>query len=114
MSILRNLAKIKETREKNKVKYTRCDIDLSISDTTASEKKLNGEPQPQSSEKDNKTPSHFETNLGVLDYEAAKKATLESKKTKRGSYQTYSAAERFNIKIFIKIGPEDDRIIINP
>ena len=91
MSILQNLAKIKEAKEKNKAKDTRCDIDLSLSISDS-----DSLPKPLAIGE--KTPSHSVTNLGTLDYEAVKKETTKSKKTKRGSYQTYSAVERFNIE----------------
>ena len=87
MSILRNLAKIKEAREKSKAKEKRCDLDLSISDSAS---------LPQPSVVGEKIPSHCETNLGILDYEAVKESTTKSK-MKRGSYQTYSAVERYSI-----------------
>lgn len=40
-------------------------------------------------------PSHSETSPDVLDYEAVEYAT--NKKTKRGSYQTLSMTERYDI-----------------
>ena len=88
MSIIRNLAKIKEARENSRAKETSCNTNLTISDSVSI-------PEP-SIIHESQEPSHTETNFGMLDYEAAKEASTKSKNTKRGSYQKYSAEERFD------------------
>lgn len=88
MSILRNLAKIREAREKKIAEDRRIDLvaqSANSIDLTGKEKTT-----PPSN-----VPSHSETGLGLLDYEAVLEATNNEKK--RGSYQAFSPAERYNI-----------------
>ena len=82
MSILRSLAKIKETKQNAKSKESTCDVDLTNTDSTFSKNTL---------------PSHSETGLGLIDYKAAKDAGTSEEKKARGSYKMYSADQRYKI-----------------
>lgn len=53
--------------------------------------------KPESSSSKVQLPSHSDTNLGVLDFEAASSAMKESDKNKRERYYKYTDEERFNI-----------------
>ena len=90
MSIIQNLAKIKEVKDICRAKETSCDIYLTISDSVSI-------PGPSIIHESQES-FHTETNLlCMLDYEAPKEASTKSKNRKRGSYQKYSAEERLNI-----------------
>ena len=83
MSILRSLAKIKETRGNAKSKNISCDVDLTNDD-------LQNEDYSYSQ------PSNSETGLGVLDHGSAKEAE-RNVSNKRGKYIKYSAVQRYEI-----------------
>ena len=87
MSILRNLESIK-ARSKASSKETRCDIDL--------RKSLNPVDLSQRTRQVT-VPSHSETSLGLLDYEAARDTGTSGLKKSRSNYQKYSPNERYNI-----------------
>ena len=83
MSILRSLAKIKETRGNAESKNISCDVDLTNDD-------LQNEDYSYSQ------PSNSETGLGVLDHGSAKEAE-RNVSNKRGKYIEYSAVQRYEI-----------------
>ena len=83
MSILRNLAKIKETRGNAKNKNISCDVDLTNDDL-------------QNEDYSYQQPSNLETGLGVLDHGSAKEAE-RNVSSKRGKYIKYSAVQRNKI-----------------
>ena len=83
MSILRSLAKIKETRGNAKSKNIPCDADLTNDD-------LQHEYYSYTQ------PSNSETGLGVLDRGSAKEAERNIS-NKRGKYIKYSAVQRYEI-----------------
>ena len=77
MSILRNLAKIKEARKKRKEDAP--SVDLTLSETGEKEDEIT-----QAS----KLSNHFETSLGELDFQTVKEATVKKDiNNKRGNYQ---------------------------
>ena len=86
-SILRNLESIK-ARSKASSQETRCDIDL--------RKSLNPVDLSQRTRQVT-VPSHSETSLGLLDYEAARDTGTSGLKKSRSNYQKYSPNERYNI-----------------
>ena len=77
MSILRSLAKVKETRGNVKSKNISCDVDLTYDDL-------------QNEDYSCTQPSNLETGLGVLDHGPAKEAERNISK-KRGKYIKYLA-----------------------
>ena len=77
MSILRSLAKIKETRRNAKSKNILCEVDFR-NDDLQNEDCLYSQP------------FNSETGLGVLDYGSAKEAE-RNVSNKRGKYTKYSA-----------------------
>ena len=83
MSILRSLAKIKETRGNAKSKNISCDVDLTNDDL-------------QNEDYSYTQPSNSETGLGVLDHGSAKEAE-RNVSNKRGKYIKYSAVQRYEI-----------------
>ena len=83
MSILRSLAKIKETRGNAKSKNISCDVDLTNDD-------LQNEDYSYTQR------SNSETGLGVLDHGSAKEAE-RNVSNKRGKYIKYSAVQRYEI-----------------
>ena len=83
MSILRSLAKVKETRGNAKSKNISCDVDLTNDD-------LQNEDYSYSQ------PSNSETGLGVLDHGSAKEAE-RNVSNKRGKYIKYSAVQGYKI-----------------
>ena len=95
MSILRSLAKLKKIREKNK--ETRCDIDLTVSESTVSyQRNMTTEIGKSRTMEEINRPTYLETGLGSIDHEAANTAATKPK-TKRGSYQVYSENEKYKI-----------------
>ena len=90
MSILRNLAKIKEAREKRKATERSEVIDLVVEcDLT--------KPRQEEAAPSNSIPKHNETSLGLLDYAAVVEASNKSIPKKRGSYLFFSPNERYEI-----------------
>lgn len=88
MSIIRSLAKIKQSRN-NAPKNTTCDVDLTKDDESTI-LPTNTQPDTQ--------PSHSETGLGQLDYESSREAASRaSEKQPRGKYTVYSDSKRFAI-----------------
>ena len=83
MSILRSLAKIKETRGNAKSKNISCDVDLTNDDL-------------QNEDYWYTQPSNSETGLGVLDHGSAKEVE-RNVSNKRGKYIKYSAVQRYEI-----------------
>ena len=83
MSILRSLAKIKETRGNAKSKNISCDVDLTNDDL-------------QNEDYSYMQPSNSETGLGVLDHGSAKEAE-RNVSNKQGEYTKYSAVQRYEI-----------------
>ena len=80
MSILRSLAKIKETRGNAKSKNISCDVDLTNDDL-------------QNEDYSYTQPSNSKTGLGVLDHGSAKRSVSN----KRGKYIKYSAVQSYKI-----------------
>ena len=83
MSILRSLAKIKETRGNAKSKNISCDVDLTNDDL-------------QNEDYSYTQPSNSDPGLGVLDHGSAKKAE-RNVSNKRGKYIKYLAVQRYEI-----------------
>ena len=84
-SILRNLESIK-ARSKASSKETRCDLRKSLNPVHLSQRT-----------RQVTVPSHSETSLGLLDYEAARDTGTSGLKKSRKNYQKYSPNERYNI-----------------
>ena len=83
MSILRSLAKVKETKGNAKSKNISCDVDLTNHDL-------------QNEDYLHTQPSNSETGLGVLDHRSAKEAE-RNVSNKQGKYTKYSAVQRYEI-----------------
>ena len=83
MSILRSLAKIKETRGNAKSKNISCDVDLTNDDL-------------QNEDYSYTQPSNSDPGLGVLDHGSAKKAE-RNVSNKRGKYIKYLGVQRYEI-----------------
>ena len=83
MSILRSLAKIKETRRNAKSKNISCDVDLTNDDL-------------QNEDYSYTQPSNSEMGLGMLDHGSAKEAE-RNVSNKRGKFIKYSAVQRYEI-----------------
>lgn len=92
MSIINSLGRIKKSRQNSSTpKQTLCDVDLTVDDCSS---------LASSSPISTLQPSHSETGLGLLDYEASAAATsreLGAKKKLRGSYTKYSDNQRHAI-----------------
>ena len=91
MSIINSLERIKKSRQNSSTpKQTSCDVDLTVDDCSS----------VASSSPISTQPSHSETGLGLLDYEASATATsseLGAEKKLRGSYTKYSDNQRHAI-----------------
>ena len=83
MSILRSLAKVKETKGNAESKNISCDVDLANHDL-------------QNEDYSHTQTSHSETGLGVLDQGSAKEAERNDS-NKRGKYTKYLAVQRYEI-----------------
>ena len=83
MSILRSLAKVKETKGNAESKNISCDVDLANHDL-------------QNEDYSHTQTSNSEAGLGVLDQGSAKEAERNDS-NKRGKYTKYSAVQRYEI-----------------
>lgn len=88
MSIIHSLARTKESRQNaTKPKNAACDVDLTVDDDSPTPSPIN-----------DTQPSHSETGLGLLDYEASKEASeIGAEKKLRGKYTKYSNSQRHAI-----------------
>ena len=86
MSIIRSL---KEARERNKANEND-DIDLVVESSNSALVEGKGATS-------NNVPTHNETSLGLLDYEAVVKSSAQSEKKRRGTYQLFSPTDRYKI-----------------
>ena len=86
MSIIRSL---KEARERNKANEND-DIDLVVESSNSALVEGIGATS-------NNVPTHNETSLGLLDYEAVVKSSAQIEKKRRGTYQLFSPTDRYKI-----------------